>query len=180
MRVCVCVFLSVALSRSVPRSSDMLTAHSAGLISLLMLCESRLINTHLWQISTANCDRHSASSRYLIISAWRAHSKQRSLSASGLPLALSLRRAQHTRTAQFTNVRRFYCFVWGIFGIVEVISSSWLAAAAFLLPLIAGLLRVMSKQWCLRDVYLRQMGQSCCPFTNAPTKHTAEICCWRP
>lgn len=62
----------------------MLTAHSAGLISLLMLCESRLINTHLWQISTANCDRHSASSRYLIISAWRTRSKQCSLAPSSL------------------------------------------------------------------------------------------------
>lgn len=79
--VCGCVFLSLSLSLS----SNMLTAHSAGLISLLIPCESRLINTHLWQISTASCDRHSASSHYLIISAWWTHSKQ-----CFLPVCLSL------------------------------------------------------------------------------------------
>lgn len=42
MRACVC-----PSSLSLCLSSDVLTAHSAGLIFLLVLCESRLINTHI-------------------------------------------------------------------------------------------------------------------------------------
>lgn len=106
----------------------MLTAHSAGLISLLMLCESRLINTHLWQISTANCDRHSASSRYLIISAWRTRSKQRSLSVSGLPLALSL---THTHTHMHCAVHKYmmlllFCVrdLWDCWGYLQLLAGS--------------------------------------------------------
>lgn len=53
-----------------------LIAHSAGLISLPMLHASRLINTHLWQTSTASCERHTASWCYSIISAWCSHSAQ--------------------------------------------------------------------------------------------------------
>lgn len=65
-----CVHATLPLPSSVIVS---LIAHSAGLISLLVLHASRLINTHLWQTSTASCEHHTASWCYSIISAWRSH-----------------------------------------------------------------------------------------------------------
>lgn len=64
-----------------------LIAHSAGLISLPVLHASRLINTHLWQTSTASCERHTASWCYSIILAGRSHVSSASVRPSvSLPL----------------------------------------------------------------------------------------------
>lgn len=162
--VCGCVFLSLSLSVS----SNMLTAHSAGLISLLILCESRLINTHLWQISTANCDRHSASSHYLIISAWCTHSKQCSL-----PVCLSLSVSDllwhsqiltyththnnthtHTDDTQTPRSSHKYDAFWShwSFRLFRWLNS-WLAGLMFLFPLIIGSLQMVYTRWCLGNAY---------------------------